>query len=204
MSTESLRLTDRKRAAIVDAAIAEFRSGGFDATSMDKIAASAGVSKRTVYNHFPSKDELFAEILTRLWQASMATVQLEYDGTKPLREQLENLLWQKMRLLNDSNFVDLARVAIAETIHSPERAQAMVAKLGEEERGVTGWIRAAVNDGRLKKVDPQFASQLVQGQLKAFAFWHQVTMGQPPLTEAQQAAVITTAAEMFLNHFAAT
>jgi TetR/AcrR family transcriptional regulator of autoinduction and epiphytic fitness len=202
MHTESLRLTDRKRAAIVDAAIAEFRSNGFESTSMDRIAASAGVSKRTVYNHFPSKDELFAEILTRLWQASMATVQLEYDSSKPLREQLENLLWQKMRLLNDTNFIDLARVAIAETIHAPERAQAMVAKLGEEERGVTGWIRAAIADGRLKQVDPQFASHLIQGQLKTFAFWHQVTMGQPPLTEGQQKAVITTALDMFLAHFA--
>jgi TetR/AcrR family transcriptional regulator of autoinduction and epiphytic fitness len=201
MSIESLRLTDRKRAAIVDAAIAEFRSGGFEATSMDRIAATAGVSKRTVYNHFPSKDGLFAEILTRLWQASMATVQLDYDPAKPLREQLETLLWQKMRLLNDANFVDLARVAIAETIHSPERAQAMVAKLGEEERGVTGWIRAAIKDGRLKPVDPQFASQLLQGQLKTFAFWHQVTMGQPPLTEEQQGAVIATALDMFLDYF---
>jgi TetR/AcrR family transcriptional regulator of autoinduction and epiphytic fitness len=202
MDTEPLRLTDRKRAAIVDAAIAEFRSGGFEATSMDKIAASAGVSKRTVYNHFPSKDELFAEILTRLWQASMATVQLDYAPDQPLRGQLESLLWQKMRLLNDKNFVDLARVAIAETIHAPERAQAMVAKLGEEERGVTGWIRAAIADDRLKPVDPQFASQLVQGQLKAFAFWHQVTMGQPPLTEDQQRAVVDTALDMFLAHFA--
>ena len=204
MSTESLRLTDRKRAAIVDAAIAEFRRGGFEATSMDKIAASAGVSKRTVYNHFPSKEELFTEILTRLWRASMATVHLEYDPQRPLREQLEELLWQKMRLLNDANFVDLARVAIAETIHSPERAQAMVAKLGEEERGVTGWIRAAIADGRLKPVDPQFASHLVQGQLKTFAFWHQVTMGQPPLTPEQQKAVIDTALDMFLAQFSAT
>jgi TetR/AcrR family transcriptional regulator of autoinduction and epiphytic fitness len=118
-----------------------------------------------------------------------------------LREQLETLLWQKMRLLNDANFVDLARVAIAETIHSPERTQAMVAKLGEEERGVTGWIRAAIKDGRLKPVDPQFASQLLQGQLKTFAFWHQVTMGQPPLTEEQQGAVIATALDMFLDYF---
>ncbi|MFJ2682098.1 TetR/AcrR family transcriptional regulator, partial [Pseudomonas sivasensis] len=31
--------------------IAEFRDNGFEVTSMDKIAATAGVSKRTVYNH---------------------------------------------------------------------------------------------------------------------------------------------------------
>ncbi len=32
-----------------------------------------------------------------------------------------------MRMLTDANFIDLARVAIAATLHSPERAQAMVA-----------------------------------------------------------------------------
>lgn len=54
------RLTDRKRVAIIDAAIEEFLAAGYDATSMDRIAARANVSKRTVYNHFPSKEALFA------------------------------------------------------------------------------------------------------------------------------------------------
>ena len=36
------RLTDRKRAAIVNAAVEEFIAAGYDATSMDRIAASAG------------------------------------------------------------------------------------------------------------------------------------------------------------------
>jgi TetR/AcrR family transcriptional regulator of autoinduction and epiphytic fitness len=53
--TAPQRLTDRKREAIIQAAIAEFRANGFDITSMDKIAATAGVSKRTVYNHFPAR-----------------------------------------------------------------------------------------------------------------------------------------------------
>src|SRR2546430_1535425 len=117
------RLTDRKRLAILEAAIAEFRASGFEATSMDKIAASAGVSKRTVYNHFPSKDELFAEILVRLWESSTAQADVPYRPDMPLRAQLRELVAQKMRMLNDQNFVDLARVAVAETIHSPERAQ---------------------------------------------------------------------------------
>ena len=62
--TAPLRLTDRKREAIIQAAIEAFRADGFEATSMDKIAAKAEVSKRTVYNHFPSKEELFAESCT--------------------------------------------------------------------------------------------------------------------------------------------
>ena len=72
MTTRSTapRLTDRKRDAIVQAAIVEFRDNGFEATSVDKVAARAEVSKRTLYNHFASKDELFAAILHILWENS--------------------------------------------------------------------------------------------------------------------------------------
>lgn len=152
------RLTDRKRAAILDAAVAEFRQSGYEATSMDRIAASAGVSKRTVYNHFPSKEALFAQILKQLWERSVDGLDLAYRSDRPLRAQLLELVKQKLRLLHDDNFVDLARVAIAAAIHSPERAQDMVARMGDREEGLTLWIRAAAADGRLKTKDPLFAS----------------------------------------------
>jgi TetR/AcrR family transcriptional regulator of autoinduction and epiphytic fitness len=196
------RLTDRKRQAIVSAALAEFRSNGFDATSMDKIAATAGVSKRTVYNHFPSKDDLFAHILQELWDSSAALQAYRYQAGQPLRVQLLEMLGHKMALLRDGYFLDLARVAIAEGIHHPERAQEMVARLADKEEGVAGWIRAAQMDGKLKPVDPVFASHLLQGQLKIFAFWPQVTMGQAPLDPATESAVIQTAADMFLACYA--
>ena len=196
------RLTDRKRQAIVDAAVAEFRSNGFDATSMDKIAATAGVSKRTVYNHFPSKDDLFAHILQQLWDSTAALQACRYNPAQPLRAQLLNLMSTKMALLRDGYFLDLARVAIAEGIHHPERAQEMVARLADKEEGVAAWLRAAVADGKLKALDPVFASHLLQGQLKIFAFWPQVTMGQPPLDPAAEAAVVTAAVDMFLACYA--
>lgn len=196
--TQPQRLTDRKREDIVRAAIDEFRGSGFEATSMDRIAASAGVSKRTVYNHFPSKEVLFAEIMVQLWERSMAQVDLAYRADKPLREQLRQLLQQKLTMLADASFIDLARVAIAETIHSPERARDMVARLGDKEEGVTVWLRAALADGKLKDVDPVFAAQQLQGLVKSFAFWPQVTMGAPPLTAAMQEQVLESAVEMFL------
>lgn len=195
------RLTDRKRVAIVDAAIAEFRVNGFEATSMDKIAATAAVSKRTVYNHFPSKDELFAEILLKLWESSASQAVAPYDAQRSLHAQLMELMQQKMALMDDSNFLDLAKVAIAEAIHSPERAQAMVSKLGDKDAGMTGWIRAAQEDGRLKPCDPSFASQLLQGPLKTFAFWPQITMGQPSASPALQKQVVEAAVGMFLAYY---
>ncbi|CAI8708099.1 TetR/AcrR family transcriptional regulator [Pseudomonas sp. fls2-241-R2A-110] len=196
--TAPQRLTDRKREAIIQAAIAEFRANGFDITSMDKIAATAGVSKRTVYNHFPSKEELFAEILNQLWARVTDEQETAYRHDQPLREQMRLMLKAKLQMLGDNNFLDLARVAIAATIHSPERAQNMVERMGEREEGLTVWIRAAQADGRLKQVDPQFAAQQIQGMLKSFAFWPQISMGLPPLAEEMQNTVVESALDMFL------
>ena len=197
------RLTERKREAILQAAIAEFRSSGFEITSMDKIAATAGVSKRTVYNHFPSKETLFAEILNRLWHSITAEQDVSYSCEKPLREQLRALLQAKLRMLADENFLDLARIAIAATIHSPERAQDMVGRMGEREEGLTAWIRLAQADGQLKPVEPAFAAQQMHGLLKTFAFWPQISMGQPSLTEDEQIHVIESALDMFLSRYQA-
>jgi len=196
--TAPQRLTDRKREAIIQAAIAEFRANGFEITSMDKIAATAGVSKRTVYNHFPSKEELFAEILNQLWDRVLAEQETPYSPDQPLREQLQRILSVKLATMGDDNFLDLARVAIAAAIHSPERAQSMVARMGEREEGLTVWIRAAQADGRLKTVAPDFAAQQLQGMLKSFAFWPQISMGQPGLSPAMQRTVVDSALDMFL------
>ncbi|KPA98020.1 TetR/AcrR family transcriptional regulator [Pseudomonas asplenii] len=199
--TVPLRLTDRKREAIIQAAIAAFRADGFEVTSMDRIAAKAEVSKRTVYNHFQSKEDLFAEILHRLWASSAAQMDMTYHSQHPLREQLRDMLMRKMRLFNDSNFLDLARVAIAATIHAPERAQDMVSRLASQEEGFKQWIRDAQADGKLKAVDPEFATHQIYGLLKAFAFWPQISLGQPPLDTATQTRVIESALDLFLSGY---
>ncbi|WP_285405898.1 TetR/AcrR family transcriptional regulator [Pseudomonas sp. FR229a] len=196
--TAPQRLTDRKREAIIQAAITEFRAHGFEITSMDKIAATAGVSKRTVYNHFPSKEELFAEILNQLWARIIAEPSVRYNREQPLSEQLRQMLREKVQMMADENFLTLARVAIAATIHSPERAQNMIERMGEREEGLTVWIREAQADGRLKPVDPEFAAHQVQGLLKAFAFWPQISLGRAALDPDAQNAVAESALEMFL------
>lgn len=201
-SNQLPRLTDRKRCAIIEAAIDEFRTAGYEATSMDRIAARAGASKRTVYNHFPSKEALFAAILHQLWDTVAGGEELAFRADLPLRDQLLELIMQKFRLLNDEAFVSLARVAIAAGIHSPERAHEMVARMSEREEGLTVWIRAATTAGQLKVQDPAFASHQLQGLIKGFAFWPQITLDQPPLNAAAQKQVAESAVDMFLAYYA--
>src|SRR5579864_3420331 len=54
------------REAIVEAAERLFLERGFGAVSMDELAAAAGVARRTLYNQFGSKEEIFREMLLRL------------------------------------------------------------------------------------------------------------------------------------------
>lgn len=197
------RLTDRKRDAILQAAIGEFRQHGFNGTSMDRVAAAAEVSKRTVYNHFPSKEDLFEAILLLMWERSQSPEEQQYEATQPLRPQLLALLGHKMRLLNDASFIDLSRVAMADMMHTPERARAIATKLAAKEEGLPRWLRAAQQGGRLRpSMDVPYAAQQLQGMVKAFAFWPQLAMGQPPLTPTKQQQVLADAVDMFLGLYA--
>src|SRR5437588_12291036 len=56
-------------AKVLDAAIALFAERGIEASSMDAIADSSGVSKATIYKHWPNKDALALEALSYLFGA---------------------------------------------------------------------------------------------------------------------------------------
>jgi AcrR family transcriptional regulator len=61
MPTLIERRHQQTRTAIADAAVALFIERGFVETTMDEVAQAAGVSRRTAYRHFPSKDDLVFE-----------------------------------------------------------------------------------------------------------------------------------------------
>lgn len=196
------RLTDRKRAAIVDAAVAEFRAAGYEATSMDRIATRAAVSKRTVYNHFPSKEALFGHIVEDMLARGSDEHATPYRGDRPLRDQLLDLVRHKLGLLRDPDFTDLARVAIIAGMHSPELARELMKRLGQREHAMTAWVRAAAADGGLKTADPAFAAMQLESLVKGFAFWPQLAMAQPLLDDAAQEKVATASVDMFLACYA--
>ena len=60
----ALRLApDERRRQLLDVACTEFAERGFYATSMDDLAAAAGITKPVFYQHFPSKRALFVAVL---------------------------------------------------------------------------------------------------------------------------------------------
>jgi TetR/AcrR family transcriptional repressor of mexJK operon len=80
-----------KRAAILDAAKALFIRNAFAGTSMDAIAAEAGVSKLTVYSHFGDKDNLFREVIRSRIQDLLPEETYQFDPAADIGEILNRI-----------------------------------------------------------------------------------------------------------------
>ena len=196
-----MRLTDRKRQAVLEAAASEFHRDGFDGASMDRIAATAEVSKRTVYNHFPSKEDLFHAIVADLVERPTKLKSITYDSSRPLEEQLLDIGREFADMIMSEDFVTLARVVVSRFIQCPEVAGTIA--VGEKSKeALAKWIKVAKKDGRLTVGSPIQAAREFTGVIQEFALWPQVVGSKDSLTARERNRVVASATKMFLALYA--
>lgn len=101
--------TDRSRNLILDAADAAFRELGFANASMEEIARRAGLTRKTVYNLFSSKEEVALRLIARV-EADDAGYRARMAANEDVRALLEKVFLDSARwcLANPS----LARLAL--------------------------------------------------------------------------------------------
>ncbi|WLQ16195.1 TetR/AcrR family transcriptional regulator [Hahella aquimaris] len=194
-------LSERKREAILNAAVSVFQEFGFQGASMDRIAERAEVSKRTVYNHFTSKEALFIEITDQMWRKAMDATKFPYQSDAPLAPQLTAIAEQELELLGSEGYIGMARMVLAEYMLSPDLARQAMRKMQENEGGTKRWLKAAMADKRIIKVDPEFAATQFMSLIKAFSFWPQVVGHAPNPTQAERREIVAAAVEMFLGRY---
>lgn len=112
-----------KRAAIMEAAKCLFPEHGFDGTSMDAIAAQAGVSKLTVYSHFTDKETLFTEAVREKCSEQMPNELFEVDISGSLQDRLLAIARAFFALVTSSASIDLHRLLTARAGESTKLAQ---------------------------------------------------------------------------------
>ncbi len=82
---DSIRATrmprDQRRVQLLDAALDVFTSKGYHASAMDDIADAAGVSKPVLYQHFPSKLDLYLALLDQACERLVDVVEEALDST---------------------------------------------------------------------------------------------------------------------------
>lgn len=103
------------RCRLIDAAATAFYVGGYN-VNMETIAAQAGVAKQTLYNHFTSKSELFAEVIRR--DARQMTTALGDDAD--LRSRLVSFAVAFRTLVLSDRCVALERTLLGEVSRFPD------------------------------------------------------------------------------------
>jgi len=107
----------QNRARILDAASRLLRMRSLDALSMDEIARAAGLTRRTIYNHFASTDEIFAVSRKALFAEIAPLVPVSIVDTASPRMALTRFAYQAQRLFDDIRHADL-HLAVAREGHA--------------------------------------------------------------------------------------
>lgn len=171
------RDTSAKRDAILDAAIDAFIETGLESTSMDQIAEKASASKRTVYNHFSSKEILIEEAFNRFLSRAFEGHKIEYEANRSIEDQLSDFADAKIKLAEDPKQLGLMRVTLGAFVTYPDMAQRVVSFSDSQEDGLVAWIKAANKDGRLSVKDPDMAAEVFWSMFAGTFFWPPLVRG---------------------------
>ena len=181
----------------------EFQLKGFKTASMDDIAKRAEVSKRTVYNHFSSKEILFNAILSEMITILGTFEPVPFSVDIPAEVQLKKLAAHEISMLRKDGFITAAKVIIAEGIHSPELIKDAMDSFSKQETPLASWFKAAAAAGVLKTEQPDIVATQFTAVIKAFCFWPQVIQDAQFPDDTYIALVSDTAVQMILKQYIA-
>ena len=183
-----------KRDQILRGARRVFLRDGFAGAGTDAIAAEAKVSKRTLYVYYPSKEDLFADVMRKLTIENPQTRALESieevspGDERELRRDLLELAGKIVATMMQPDYLALLRTTIADTHRFPQLGGLFRATVPElalrsfavfieecRERGVVG-----------RDVDGDVAARMFVGPLLTYAVLDGLLAEGPPRPPAQE------------------
>ncbi|CUJ13545.1 TetR/AcrR family transcriptional regulator [Cognatishimia activa] len=189
-----------KNSQIVEAATAEFLENGFANASMDRISARAEVSKRTVYKHFESKENLFRELIRRHLAKFTETVNVTYDKDRDIREQLLDLARAEGTLLTSEEVMLTTRLVMSEILRRPDLVEKTQEKT-DFKAAFVNLLRKAAEDDKLRIEDANAAADEFLALIKGKAFWP-VVFGAPVVSEEEMARIVENSVDMMMSRYA--
>ena len=185
--------------AIVDAAARLFLERGFGSVSMDELATAAGVARRTLYNQFASKEEIFREMLLRVSR------QLEHAFPPGIETQgdVEDVLRLIARVISDLHknpeYLGFLRMVVADARQFPWIAKEFAAVMEPQTERLTRYLAHLTDLGILNCRNPTLAAHQFMGIINEFSLWPWM-MGRDR-GPASDEDVIEEALRMFLQRY---
>jgi TetR/AcrR family transcriptional repressor of mexJK operon len=190
----------RRDARLLDVATKLFMERGYDCTSIDAVAETAGVSKPTVYARYHDKRDLFTAVLRATIQRWLAPLSAAAEAAKVNPKNVETTLHDLSRHMlahaSTPEVLMLRRTLAAQAVQFPE-----LAKLAHEE----GWLRGVravsilllqfAERGQIKIDDPAIAADLFLSLVLGTSDRHHGIPTRPKLQELRRQAAV----KLFLN-----
>ena len=105
--------TETRRDAILSHALDVFRKEGFERASMSQIAAHVGGSKATLYNYFPSKEDLLLESMLESGKKHCEDILSLLNEETDFPTQLSRFVRSLIQIINSRETIEILRVAIS-------------------------------------------------------------------------------------------
>ncbi len=168
---------NQKQEQILQGAIRIFLKSGFAGTSMDRVAAEAGVSKQTIYSHFQDKEGLFKALIERVTISNFREIinsLSDYDDAEKLLRELAQIYL--LRVAGNPEYLALLRIVIAESVRFPELAKLYTKVVIQE--GRSHFCRYCNQHPELNFTDPEAVAQIFFGTLVSHVLLQEIMHGK--------------------------
>lgn len=199
-----MKLTEKKRKAILDAAKKSFLELGFSGSNIQDIIIVAGVSKRTFYHHFPNKIVLFQTVLTEHWNAVIKISKIKMEKNENVKKVLKQFAKEFLTFLYAPESISFFRLLIAESARFPQLCQSLVSE------GKAPFTQALIdylkgqkkkNQKKLKINNVELAASQFMGLLKEDQFWPKLLGFIPTIKVEETQEIIESAVSVFLSAY---
>ncbi len=197
-----MKLSEQKQLDILNAAEQLFYVHGVEHTSMDNIAKAANVSKRTVYNHFETKEVLFYAIMERMKCSLEGTEAVAYNPSQSIKLQLMRIAEKEVQLLTSDKFLIGAKIAFVQMLQQPDLAKQLSGSKVGCHVYLEDFLSAACQDKQLVIDDFILAVQQFVYQLKSHIFYPRLYGFDIPSAQ-QERYLIEQTVDLFLARYQA-
>ena len=195
------RLTRERQ--ILAAALKIFAAMGYSGTTMDAVAAQAGVTKPTLYSYFPSKESLFQAMM--LGQRDLMLDVFDHPGRKGMVADIVNFAWTYADTVMRPEMLSLARLIIGEVGRFPEIGRSYQAS-GPDHllRGIMRYLESQRTAGRLAFDDAELAAQDLWGLILSAPRTQALYMPDAVPDRQTLSRYITNGLRVFLKAYSTT
>lgn len=188
-----------KAEQILQGAMQEFLEHGYADTSMARIAATAGVSKETLYSYFKSKENLFAAIVERIahqhLQEVFASEPLPADPAERLRQLAPKSLTPENL---DPARMNFYRLIVAESGRFPDLAEFYVRQFEKPNLETSTEYLKGITE--LPSSDPEAVAWIIAGTLTFYYLVMELLHGKNVLTMTSDRLVEAMIELLFRDH----